>query len=358
MKIMKLLFFIFCIFVLSNNAFANEEILMCLEKIKNHIEKEQPKPPAPKYQWFKNKSDSGLNYLDNGVLIKPVKKPLTVHRYFDPVSFKEGDSVLISMKWKSDGYDGSNKDFDCSKEDPEGKGKGIGDGLLRCLAGTGDFRIGFFESKEKVLESGWCDGNKNKNKCDGQKIEERFNDYPGFQVRFQPHVHYSYRNINRLKQKETNESHTNIAMWTRMFKGENGLMSDECQNIDHCGFKRGEEEGEPPFGFGPGVPFGKEVDLVFEIKKTSKDKFSVWMTINSVKTKEMTGDFYSKFMPEQFDTFGITYTNSSRKYAYVQIKDFKVEKKKLDNPPTLEIPPSDSEKIIIYGDSRDGASVQ
>lgn len=282
-------------------------------------------PVEEQTTWYKNLSDSTLKQLDNGVLVKPVKKPLTIHTYFEPVKFEIGKKITFKMRWKSDGYKGSDRDFDCTKQDPEGKGKGIGDNLLRCLAGTGDFRMGFFDSTKKVTQSGWCDGNKNKNKCEGQRIETRFNDYPGFQVRFQPHLHSNYNDIERLRQRNSNEPHTNIAMWTRLEHGENGLMSDECQNINHCGFKRDSYSGEPPQGYGPNTPFGKEVDLIFEVTRTKKDKYEVYLILNGVKSKKMDGDFNSKFMPSEFDTFAITYTNSSRRYDYIQVTDFKVD---------------------------------
>lgn len=276
--------------------------------------------------WFKSKSESQIKNIDSGILWSPVKKPTTIHSYFRPAKFEIGKTIKFKMMWESDGMDDSNKEInDPHKSNISGQGKGISDRYLRMLAGTGDFRIGFFESDKKV------GNNTFEGKVSGATKD--FNNYKGFQVRVHPHLGEGYKDINRLSEIHDNgkkESHANFQMWTRFKAGTYGLMSDEAQNSedDYAGgrsFSKDDKWGVDAIGFGPNAPFGKPTPFILEIKKVSETNFEVLLTINNNSTPLLKGNFNKGFVPEYFDTIAITYTNSSRRYSYVKITDFKVE---------------------------------
>ena len=134
------------------------------------------------------------------------------------------------MEWESNGVGEATEDFDCSQEDPTSQGQGISDKYLRCLAGTGDFRIGFFESTLKVGNDS-CEGNSEGQTCVASlPIETSFNNYKGSS----PYPSTSkpgFENLNgRLIEEKSNgerESHNNSTLWSRIKPGENGLMSDQ-----------------------------------------------------------------------------------------------------------------------------------
>jgi hypothetical protein len=289
---------------------------------------DQPTPtPIYKSTWFKSKNESKIAAIDGGILWSPVTKPTTLHSYFTPVELKTGDSIVFSMQWESDGMDGSNKDFDGSTSNPTNQGTGISDKYLRCLAGTGDFRIGFFQSDEKVENDSFeADGSANK-----------FNNYKGFQIRIEPHLSAGFKNLNgRLIEDKgsDSESHNNITAWTRINPGKNGLMSDEAQKFDHSGFSKEDGWGTQPQSWGPNLPFGKPKELKIKYKVISANEYELNVTLNDNESPLLRGKYNGSFYPNFFDTIAITYTNSSRKYAYVKIRGFKVLKENVPIPPT------------------------
>jgi hypothetical protein len=285
-------------------------------------------------EWFKSKSTSEIKQLDNGLLWDPVNKPTTVHRYFEPTQLEVGETVTFSMDWESDGRDGSAKDD--WESDPaflderlSDQGEGISDPYLRALAGTGDFRVGFFESGEKV-GSGTKDG------IDGNEKAKKFNDYKGFQFRMHPHLSRGFEEQDARLIEDGSESHININLWTRFKPGKYGLMSDEAQNSedDHYGgrsFSKGDDWGTQPQQWGPNMPFGEARKLIVKVTMTSETEYEVTVTLNGHTAPLLTGTYDGDFKPEYFDTLAITYTNQSRRYDYVKITDFTVESDTSDN---------------------------
>ena len=283
-------------------------------------------------KWFKSNSTSEIEELTNGVLWDPVNKPTTVHRYFEPVQLEVGETVTFAMNWESDGRDGSAKDdwdSDPAFLDVSGQGEGISDPYLRALAGTGDFRVGFFESGEKV-GSGTKDGRA------GNEKAKKFNDYKGFQFRMHPHLSRGFTEQDARLIEDGDESHININLWTRYKAGKYGLMSDEAQNseddyFDGRSFSKGDDWGTQPQPWGPNMPFGEARKLIVKVTMTSETKYEVTVTLNSYTAPLLTGRYDSDFKPEYFDTIAITYTNQSRRYDYVKITDFTVESNTDDN---------------------------
>lgn len=281
-------------------------------------------------KWFQSDSDSNIRQLDDGVYWSPVRKPTTLHRYFEPVSFKTGERIRITMQWESDGIriEDSNKDFQCAHNNPTRQGMGISDDYLSCLAGTGDFRLGFFQAGKRV-EGDTCEGNREKQNCSsGDSPTKDFNDYRGFQFRIHPHLSSDYsKSKPRLKEKKSKgeeESHINLNLWSRIKKGENGLMSDECQKIDHCGFSKSSGWGTEPVSWGTDMPFGEARELLVEIYRKSFTQYEVYVTLNGQRSPLLTGRFDDDFAPDKLDTMALTYTNSSRKYDYVKIEKLRI----------------------------------
>ncbi|TCI02000.1 hypothetical protein EZV61_15595 [Corallincola luteus] len=283
--------------------------------------------------WYQSNSGSGITAVDDGMRWSPVKKPTTVHRYLPAQPLIPGETLQFSMMWRSDGYSESNKDFDCSDSDPTDQGEGISDRYLRCLAGTGDFRIGFFDSGGVSVGNDSCEGNDEKSNCDYEGRDEEdytydFNHYRGFQVRIHPHLSEGFDSVSgRLREDHGGgkmESHINLNLWSRINPGENGLMSDECQAVDHCGFSKGDDWGTQPQSWGPNMPFGEARLLQFDVKMLDTENFEVWVTMNGARGPLLTGSFPQDFRPDQIDTLAITYTNSSRRYDYVELTQLQI----------------------------------
>lgn len=315
--------------------------------------------------WFKTKSESKIEGLgSDGVYWTPVKKPTTIHTYFPKQSWPVGKAIQFSMMWETDGYtaDGhdSFKDFDCAQSDITGQGKGISDKYLRCMGGTGDFRVGFFESTDKV-EGNTCEGTEENQSdsesewtCDettSRTVNKKWDDYKGFQFRMQPHLSKDFQGVRRLYEKchkgcecrvrepgcrcrcsgnrdKRTEPHINLQMWVRREEGSHGLMSDQCQHSKEshqCGFtKDNEEGGYNAIGFGPNAPFGKAYPVKLVAYRKSDTEYQVRVWVNGAMSP-MEGFFPRDFKPSSFDTFAVTYTNLSRRYKYVKISDFKVQ---------------------------------
>ncbi len=288
--------------------------------------------------WFKSASDSGIRNLENGVLWQPVRKPTTVHRYFEPVRFEVGDTITLTGLWRSDGFDGSNRNFDCSTANPTNQGTGISDQYLRCLAGTGDFRLGLFDSGNSRVGDDSCEGNDKKTNCrDGNEIEKGFNNYKGFQVRIEPHLSAGFMNRpGRLLEVNTGEPHNNLSLWTRIKPGVNGLMSDECQAVDHCGNSKQNGYGTEPTSWGPNMPFGEARRLTITATRTSTENFVATVSLNGV-SRQLSGRFPSSMQPVRIDTFALTYTNSSRRYSYVELTQVELQGEREQQDPALSI---------------------
>ena len=275
-----------------------------------------PKPDKHGTVWYKSKSDSKMVNVDGGFEWSPVKKPTTLHTYTNAHDFIPGSVVTCKFKWKSDGMEESNKEVD-GTGDLTNQGKGISDKFLRSLAGTGDFRIGFFESGEMVYDDSEEGG-----EVDTPATE--FNDYKGFQVRWHPHLSKGFDKMpGRLIEArgKEREPHNNMSLWTRIERGTFGLMSDQAQRAKHSGFSKSDGWGTQPQSYGAEAPFGKWVDVTIEMIRTTQAEYAVKFTCDGRSAPLLRGKFNKGFAPKKIDCMAITYTNSSRKYAYVHLKD-------------------------------------
>lgn len=282
-------------------------------------------PPGSQNGWYISRSASRIEEAVGGIRWSPVRKPTTIHNYFEPVPFSPGTVVVCSLVWESDGMKGSNEDFDGSCCDPTGQGMGISDRYLRCLAGTGDFRIGLFQSDTRV-GNGTYEG-------DEEGATKDFNRYRGFQVRIHPHLSRGFENLGgRLyehKADGSKEPHNNISLWTRVREGTQGLQSDQAQKVDHSGFTKKGGNGSQPQPWGANMPFGRPQHLTIRAERLDDCCFQVSLTVNEGGEDErrspvLHGKFESTFRPDLLDCLAITYTNQSRRYDYVMLTDLEV----------------------------------
>ena len=266
--------------------------------------------------WYKSKSESKLVNVPYGFEWSPVKKPTTLHTYIHAQDFLPGDKITCQFKWKSDGQEESNKEVD-GTGDLSGQGPGVSDKFLRSLAGTGDFRIGFFESGEMVYDD-------SEEGDDARAPAIEFNDYKGFQVRWHPHLSKGFKDVagrlfeTRGKEKEP---HNNMSLWTRIEKGTFGLMSDQAQRAKHSGFSKSDGWGTQPVSYGAEAPFGKWVDVAIEMKRVNFEDYEIRFKCDGREAPLLIGKFNKSFAPKKINCMAITYTNSSRKYSYVHLKD-------------------------------------
>mmetsp|Transcript_37428 Transcript_37428/g.105644 ORF Transcript_37428/g.105644 Transcript_37428/m.105644 type:complete len:341 (+) Transcript_37428:221-1243(+) len=294
--------------------------------VQSEAAKSQPatNPDAPPVNgWYKSRSKSLIQPVPGGIRWSPVKKPTTLHSYFEGVDFTPGSEVQITLTWESDGcsWKGSNLDFDGSVGDPTSQGRGVSDRYLRCMAGTGDFRIGFFQRGEKLVGHESFEG-------DEEGAATEFNDYRGFQVRIHPHLSEGFENLNgRLIEHHSDgrrEPHNNISLWTRIEPGVQGLMSDQAQRVAHSGFSKSHGWGTQPQPWGPCMPFAVPRELKIVMKRVDTATIEVRVTLNGKPSPLLKGVFNADFAPEMLDCMAITYTNQSRRYEYVQLTNLNI----------------------------------
>nr|WRJ70019.1 hypothetical protein TetV2_00574 [Oceanusvirus sp.] len=115
---------------------------------------------------------------------------------------------------------------------------------LRCVAGTGDFRVGLIQTNGKKNPGDWH----------------------VWQVRINPH-------LNKDAKKHIGASDTsNSSYWYREKPGgKECLIDDYSQDNDRDGFKKLRHDGELKFGMGPHSPFDEFVDVEFTLKMTDDD---------------------------------------------------------------------------------------
>lgn len=259
------------------------------------------KAPPFGTRWYMG--NKGYHFKQDSTLVKwEPKHPEVILTHIEPRKLKDvGDKVNFKFRWMSDGQDQCpQKDFShgkyCEAVFP------CAHHSVSCLAGTGDFRIGFFDSitgkAGKVTDDGFADANRygNMNK---QLAGGPFKDYRGYHFRLYPHIsHKATRYVDRKT-----GSHIPCGFY---IKDDHGLFSSHRINDSHgC------------FGLKP----GKWGTLKFQIKKTKKDTFELSWEMNgyAYATEHVykQDDYKDKFMPGYVDTVAIMYPNG-RRFYYIE----------------------------------------
>jgi hypothetical protein len=194
---------------------------------------------------------------------------------------------------------------DTWKTDPEGKAsKGgkveVGDNL-RCVAGTSDFRVGLFQTAEKM--SRW----------------------KGWQVRYHPHL-AAWWGKHVGADDLSNASHWHRAPPSK----KEGLLDDWAQSGEYGKDGTGDHSAfvkVGKFGFGAAAPvegwYAVEITLERDGGGTISPSLRVHESTYDAKVMK-TFKFANKATPDYIDAIAVSFNNTSRPYAALRIRNVTV----------------------------------
>jgi len=245
--------------------------------------------------WYHSHDPSKLSVNADGQLEWTPGKPHTLYvRLAEQDLSDVGSSITISYMWHSIGdYLG------CDCHDPPNCNF---DDDVTCLAGTGDFRLGLFDSNGKGYITGDYFGEKN----------PIFLGYLGYQWRFHPHVCDSERFIEQ-KPDGTTESHTNVTCWKR-----NQPYIEPCgqELLGDCDPRPWVRIMSPePACFDLG--FDEWGLLIIEVERVSYSALKTTFTFNGETFDVTDGD--TLYQPDKIDVFGVHFSNA-RPYDIVVLE--------------------------------------
>jgi len=223
--------------------------------------------------WYHSDDPSRLALNASGHLEWKPKKPQQIVAHFAPrLLEKKGDTVEISLLWKSEG-ETTSKDFDDN---------------IAMTAGTGDFRLGVFASKgQRVVRNG------------GGPNQDRFREYRGYQARFSPNVPKSDK---RFRDK-TGEAHKPGMLAKRVLSSDVLLSTtNSYKSLGNTG--------------GWGLPPGKFGTFRVRLKRIAADTVEFSITIG--ETTYTATDRISSDQPRRIDTLAIQFPNA-RPYSLVTL---------------------------------------
>lgn len=231
----------------------------------------------------------------------------TIYKKMPVASVGIGQKLVLSMLWRSVLKPGSNAG-DC----PAANLKGIFTGReitgttkeVRCIAGTGDFRLGLFDTG-------------------GSFDQSKMSGWKAFQVRFHPHLMKVFEGHSGA-----NDS-SNASAWMRMRSSPaEGLLDDWCQHggdgKQQCGFTGGKLS---KIQTGAEAPFFPEWYVVrVELVRSGDKVFKPSLTLHNTTYQVDEANYAdSKLgMPVNVDAIAIAFPNR-RPYQEIQIRDVKLE---------------------------------
>jgi hypothetical protein len=269
--------------------------------------------------WLVQSSDNGgvlktpfqASVNDNspdGVKWKLTGADSTIYKKMPVASVGIGQKLVLSMLWRSVLKPGSNAG-DC----PLANLKGIQTGReitgttahVRCIAMTGDFRLGLFDTG-------------------GSFDQSQLSVWKAFQVRFHPHLMKVFE-----RHAGANDS-SNASAWMRMRSSPaEGLLDDWCQHggdgRQQCGFAGGKLKSKIKTGAEAPISPGWYVVRV-ELVRSGDKVFKPSLTLHNSKYQVDEANYAdSKLgMPINVDAIAIAFTNR-RPYKEIHIKDVKLE---------------------------------
>lgn len=219
---------------------------------------------------------------EQGHLVWKCQKPdQLVVRLKEPGRLAEvSDVVEFRCLWKSSG--------DVIGEDC--RERLCHDDCVKCLAGTGDFRVGLFDAANgRYITS------------DGAGLEsDVFKGWKGYQWRFSPHLQATEpKRWYEPKPDGSRESHTNLRFWKRVSPLEESLLNSRASwsTLDY-----------EPFAGGFAVPQGKFTDFAFRLERLSETDVKVSLTLNGKTFSRSDGNRSNQ--PEKIDVFAIHMPNA------------------------------------------------
>ena len=253
--------------------------------------------------WYHSGEGGGrLSVSEHGHLVWQCRKPdQLIARLRTPQRISEiGDVVEFSYLWKSSG---DILGRDCRE-------RLCHDDCVICLAGTGDFRMALLESTNGRYIT-----------KDKEGLEsDVFRGWRGYQWRFSPHLQASEpKRWYEPKPDGSRESHTNLRFWKRSAPDERSLLSSK---------KSWSTMGYEPFAGGFAVPQNEFRLLSFRLKRESKNRIIVSITLNGKTFARVDNDPANQ--PERIDVFAIHMPNA-RPYDKVILAPAKREEGAVDS---------------------------
>jgi hypothetical protein len=274
--------------------------------------------------WLHSHDGSLLKQSDGTIEWTP-KKPHTILLNLEkPLNLSSiGDKAEFNYKFKSVGDSFINGCMDkkpepcrtgckeCPSKGSENRCHAIGcnfDDDVGCLAGTGDFRFGMFDSNGK----GYVKGDKfgtGKPRGSSNKI---FKGYLGYQWRFHPHICDTKRFIEVKKDCST-EPHSNVASWKREFPTIKPCSEELLGDCDPRSWKRIFDPTAACFNLAQDT-FG---DLKVSIEVVAKNQLKVRFLLNGVAVEYVDKDRSNQ--PKKIDVISLHMSNA-RPYKSVTLK--------------------------------------
>eukprot|EP00240_Pyramimonas_obovata_P003738 CAMPEP_0118944990 /NCGR_PEP_ID=MMETSP1169-20130426/41408_1 /TAXON_ID=36882 /ORGANISM="Pyramimonas obovata, Strain CCMP722" /LENGTH=361 /DNA_ID=CAMNT_0006890609 /DNA_START=319 /DNA_END=1401 /DNA_ORIENTATION=- len=229
--------------------------------------------------------------------------PQVILTHVEEQSISEpGDEVTMKFGWMSDGPDECPEKYFahqkfCQSEWP------CAHRSISCLAGTGDFRIGLFDSNhgKHIEEDGFCKAGRYSDMIKGLE-KKPFNVYRGYHFRIFPHI--SEKAV-KYEDKETGV-HVPCGFYV---KAHDGLFSSLRINRD----------GNGCFELAP----GEWGTLELSVKRIKKKTVELTMAMNGKSfstTHEWSDEDYKHFNPSKIDTVAIMYPNG-RRYYFIEFAE-------------------------------------
>ena len=244
--------------------------------------------------WYHSKDPSGKLFVNgiNKLEWKVQKSDQLTVRIPEQRLSEVGDKVEFAIKWTSGGQSGC----ECANV-REYRGEFCNDGSIDCLAGTGDFRMGLYDSNDMGYLA--ADGLGTKPKV--------FSGYLGYSWRFFPHLASdTVRRVLEYKgEGDERESHTNMSFWERSRNPKSSTLLSTSNSYKRLG---------QPLEGGFGLPLDNEGILQLSLERL--DANSVKMTIELNGHKFERTDTTAEYQPKKIDVFAIQFPNG-RNYDYI-----------------------------------------
>lgn len=205
------------------------------------------------------------------------------------------DVVVCSFIWSSSGD--TNDGCECYKDyDPDPDGYDYCTDL-RCVGGTGDFRMGLFDSNGR----GYITRN------DMGENNEMFRGYLGYHFRIFPHVPQDAPSrFTEYKDGGGTESHTNTSIWERNQPQQNSALLSNSNSWNRIG---------SPMEGGFGIPVGGSALVTMRLEHISQTQARLSLTCNGKTWTRLTET--PETMPQKIDVFAMW--SNSKRYDYVRL---------------------------------------
>ena len=245
--------------------------------------------------WYCSESSNCLTVSDDELIWDARKGGQIVARLPEQRFSQVGDIVIFQYIWTSTG----DVDYSCECYKDYNPDPDIYDYCtdIRCVGGTGDFRIGLFDSAGKGYITADNMGVNN----------EIFRDYLGYHFRVFPHVPQDAP--SRFTEHKTgggSESHTNTSIWERNKPYQNSALLSNSNSWNRI---------DQPLTGGFGLPVGGSSLLTIQLQR-----FSATQVRMSISCNGKTWTKYSEtpsVIPDKIDVFAM-YSNSGE-YDYVRL---------------------------------------